>query len=357
MKKIAVILKHSTVAAGILALCFLFCLLLQALFDSVALIPSMFVLCALMTSIMTPGYIYGIVTAIISVFAVNYAFTFPFFRFNISISENLISAIIMIVVSCTTCALTTKIKHQNELRFESEQERMRANLLRAISHDLRTPLTTICGASSILLENRDDLSKEQVDRMLKGICQDSQWLSRIVENLLSITKLEAGEVSIVKAPTVLDELIDSVLVKFQKRYPDTTVDVDIPDEFIAIPMDALLIEQVLINILENAVQHAENMTKLSLKVFTISDKAVFEIADNGCGIKEDRMPYLFTGYYRAHSADVDSKKCNAGIGLTVCRSIINAHGGDIRAENIKSGGALFRFTLNLEETENAEQQV
>lgn len=127
---------------------------------------------------------------------------------------------------------------------------MRANLLRAVSHDLRTPLTTIYGASSALLESKDEFTKEQKDQMLEGIRQDSEWLYRMVENLLSITRLDGDNVKILKTPIALDELLDSVLVRFQKRYGTQEVQLFIPDELIVIPMDAILMEQVLINLLE-----------------------------------------------------------------------------------------------------------
>lgn len=129
--------------------------------------------------------------------------------------------------------------------------------------------------------------------MLQDIQQDAQWLFRMVENLLSITKLDSGKVKIIKTPTVLDELIDSVILKFHKRYPDQEVEIDIPDEFVVIPMDAILIQQVLINILENAVQHAKGMVHLELKVFLVADKAVFEVQDDGCGIPEEKLESVF----------------------------------------------------------------
>ena len=229
---------------------------------------------------------------------------------------------------------------------------MRANLLRAVSHDLRTPLTTIYASSSALLDKYDEFSDEQCKEIIKGISEDSQWLSRMVENLLSITKLDTANVNLIKINTALDELIDSALIKFSKRYPKQKVEVDIPDDFVFIPMDSLLIEQVILNILENAVQHAHGMTKISLKVFVISDKVIFEIKDNGCGISEERLKNIFTGYYSAETEASDSQNHNAGIGLSVCASIIKAHGGDIKAENLKSGGCVFRFVLNMEDADD-----
>ena len=342
-------LKNIFVTLSIPCLCFVLCLILKYIFNGSALISAIFVFGVYLVSVLTSGYIYGISSALISVLIVNFAFDFPFFAFNFTIAENVVSAIILLAVTVTTCALTAKVRHQDAIKAERDKERMRANLLRAVSHDLRTPLTTIYGSSSALLEKFDDFSDDQCKEMLKGISEDSQWLHRMVENLLSITKLDGNNVKIIKTATVLDELVDSVLIKFAKRYPNQTIEIDIPEEFISIPMDALLIEQVLINILENAVQHATGMTSLSFRVFTISDKAIFEIKDNGCGIPKAKLKDIFSGVYTTSLDASDSKKNNAGIGLSVCASIIKAHDGDIKAENAKEGGCIFRFTLNMED--------
>lgn len=343
--------KNTLITLAILCLCFSLCLILKYIFNNSALISAIIVLGVYFVSVITSEYIYGIIASLLSVLAVNFAFDFPFFAFNFTIAENLISAIILLIVTMVTCGLTAKVKHQEAIKAERDMERMRANLLRAVSHDLRTPLTTIYSSGSALVENYEDFSEDQRKDMLKGISEDSAWLYRMVENLLSITKLDSGNVKIIKTETVLDELIDSVLVKFARRYPQQIIDVDIPNEFVSIPMDALLIEQVLINILENAVQHAEGMTTLKLKVFRKSNKAIFEIEDNGCGIPKIKLRNIFNSAYSTDTDISDRKKNNAGIGLSVCASIIRAHGGDIRAENIKNGGALFRFTL--EDKENA----
>lgn len=345
MKKPIRILNNTLITLAILVLCFLLCLILKYVFHNTALISAIFVLGVYLISILTPGYIYGVSSALLCVLAVNFAFNFPFYKFNFTIAENILSAIILLAVTLMTCGLTAKLKHQEALKLERDKERMRANLLRAVSHDLRTPLTTIYGSSSALCENYDHFSDKQKKEMLKGIIEDSDWLCRMVENLLSITKLDGENVKIIKTETVLDELIDSVLVKFAKRYPDIKINVDIPEEFVTVSMDALLIEQVLLNILENAVQHADGMTLLKFRVFTISDRVIFEIEDNGCGIPKDKLKDIFSGIYTTSLDISDGKKNNAGIGLSVCASIIKAHGGVIKAENVKTGGCIFRFVL------------
>lgn len=352
MKNISKILINITVTVLISAMCFVLCLILQNTIGTDSLIPAIFVLGAFLTSLITEGYTYGIISAFLSVLAVDFAFEFPYFKLNFTITENLVSAIIMIIIAFVTCTLTTKLKKQEAFKAEGEKEKMRANLLRAVSHDLRTPLTTIYGASSAILENKNDFSEEQKMKMLQSIKEDAAWLTRMVENLLSITRLDGENVKILKTSTVLDEFIDSVLIKFKKHYPNQEVFVDLPDEFITIPMDAMLVEQVVINMLENAVCHAEGMTELCINVFTLSNKVIFEIKDNGCGIDNEKLKSIFTGYYNSENTSSDCKRSNAGIGLSVCSAIIKAHGGDIKAENQKGGGAVFRFTLDMEEQIN-----
>lgn len=352
MRKVHVTIKDTIITVGILTLCFLLCLYIQSIIEDSSLIPAIFVLGAFLTSVLTQGYLFGIAAALISVLAVNFAFTFPYFAFDFTVVENVISGVILLVVAVITCGLTTIIKQQEEIRIESEKEKMRANLLRAISHDLRTPLTTIYGSSSALLEHFGELSEEQSRQMLQGIKEDSQWLSRMVENLLSITRIDSENVKIIKTETVLDELIDSVLVKFAKRYPEQEVELDIPEDFVTIPMDAILIEQVLINLLENAVEHAKGMTELKLCVSVKGDKAIFQVRNNGCAIAEETLRHIFTSQFFRENVPVDGSKNNAGIGLSVCATIIKAHGGEIVAENLREGGCEFRFVLGMEEEEN-----
>lgn len=324
-------------------------LLFQYIFEVQEHITTVFVFAVFLISLTTKGYIYGMLAAFVGTIAVNYAFTFPYFALNFTIPVNLISGIIMIAIAILTSALTTKLKWHETTKAESERERMRANLLRAVSHDLRTPLTTIYGSSTTLLENNDTLTSEQRINLITGIKEDSDWLVRMVENLLSVTKIDSGQVKIIKTPTVLEELIDSVMLKFKKRYPAQKVKIEIPDNVIIIPMDAILIEQVIINILENAVQHAKGMTTLALCVNVFENHAVFEIKDNGCGVNPKYIDTLFTGYYTTDNGVADSKKKNAGIGLSVCSSIIKAHGGTISVKNFDAGGAVFRFELDTEE--------
>ena len=309
-----------------------------------------FVMAVFLVSLVTHGYVYGISASLISVLAVNYAFTFPYFEFNFSLPENLFSGIVMLFVSVMTSTLTTNIKKQEHMRAENEKEKVRANLLRAVSHDLRTPLTSIYGSCSTIIENYDSLNKEQQIKLLSEVCGDAEWLNRMVENLLSVTRIDSEKVSVKKVPTVLEELIDTVLVKFKKHYPSQPVTVEIPENFIIIPMDSILIEQVIINLLENAVYHARGMTELILRVYTKEKRAIFEIIDNGCGIPRGKQENLFSGICEKNTAAVDRNKNSMGIGLSVCATIVKAHGGEICAESIPGKETKVWFSLETEDT-------
>ena len=318
---------------------------------------AIYIFAVFLTSILTDGYIYGIVSALFGTLAMNYAYTYPFYALDFMQSGNLISAVVMMSIAVLTGMLTTNVKMHEAIKAESEKERMRANLLRAVSHDIRTPLTTIYGASTTLLESSEKYTEEQQKKILKGIQEDSDWLMRMVENLLSITRIDEGRIKITKTPTVLDELIDAVMLKFHKKYPNQEVHLELPEEIVVIPMDAILIEQVIFNLLENAVLHADGMTELILKVFALGKQVVFEISDNGCGIEKERLRSIFNGsysFYEGKQLSVDGQKRNSGIGLSVCQTIIKAHDGVIKAENRWQGGAVFRFTLDREETTDDE---
>ena len=181
-------------------------LLIQKIFITQTLVPMIFVFGVFLISLKTHGYYYGIVSAIVSVFAVNFAFTYPYYAFDFFVEESILSAIIMLIVAVSTSTLNIRIREQEMLRVreqeklyaESEKERMRGNLLRAISHDLRTPLTSIYGSTSTLISKYDTLTKEQQLKLLGEIQEDSEWLIRMVENLLSVTRIDDAKVKIIK---------------------------------------------------------------------------------------------------------------------------------------------------------------
>ena len=348
------IVLDSLITISTLVIAFLVNIFLVGQFGTKTMTPMIFVLGVFIVSWRTQGYVWGIAASLVSVLAVNWAFTYPYWAFDLMSPECISAAVVMLIVSSVTGALTTRLKKQEKLKAEAEKERMRGNLLRAVSHDLRTPLTSIYGASCVIIDTYDTISRERELQLLKDIQADAQWLNRMVENLLSVTRVDADKVRLSTHSTVLEELIDALLVKFHKHYPAQKVQVQLPEAFVSIPMDPVLIEQVLMNLLENAVFHAKGMENLRLRVEVNHDRAWFFVEDDGCGIHPDRMGHLFSGL-QDRDVLADSTRSGMGIGLSVCQTIVKAHGGELRAENRPEGGAVFFFGLEMEENEYVEQ--
>ncbi|HWQ78997.1 MAG TPA: sensor histidine kinase KdpD [Anaerovoracaceae bacterium] len=242
---------------------------------------------------------------------------------------------------------------QRRIVIESEKEKMRSNLLRAISHDLRTPLTGILGASSAILENGGSLDKGIHDKLLFHIKEDSQWLIRMVENLLSVTRIKEGSMNVAKSPEAAEEIVAEAVRHIRKRFPDRKISVKAPDELLMVPMDGTLIEQVLINLVENAFKHSPADTVVDVEVMAEKRYAIFEVRDQGEGIAAADLPHLFESYAPDGNRSSDSSR-GMGIGLSICMTIIKAHGGKLEAANKNEGGAVFRFTLPLEEVTGNE---
>jgi len=236
---------------------------------------------------------------------------------------------------------------QRRILLETEKEKMRSDLLRAISHDLRTPLTSILGASSAILENSDRLDREAQDQLLTNIKEDSQWLIRMVENLLSVTRIREGTMNVTKSPEAAEEIIAAAISSTRKRFPSSNIIVKVPDTLLLVPMDGILIEQVLLNLLENAIKHSRKGSNIKVEVKKRGNHAVFEVIDNGVGIAEQDFPYLFQSDFPNEKCSADSSR-GMGIGLSICKAIIKAHQGRIEAVNHQEDGAVFRFTLPLE---------
>ena len=336
-------LRDLLLSLGVLAATTLLAYLLHRDGLTDGFIPMLFVLAVLLISRLTSGYGYGIAASFLGVICVNYAFTYPYFKLNFTIAGYPVMFVVMLAASVVTSAMTTQIKRQESVRAEVVKEMMRGNLLRAISHDLRTPLTGISGAATAVLEQHGNMTWEQEKEMLQDIDEDAQWLIRMVENLLSITRISSGQTKIAKTDEAAEDVSAAVMMSFRKQHPKLRVHVSVPDELLIVPMDAILIRQVLLNLLENAAQHAGENVEIWLSVEKRDGWAVFSVRDNGCGIPEDDLPHLFDGSLKTDSTADASR--GMGIGLSVCKTIVKAHGGTIHANNSETGGAVFTFTL------------
>ena len=326
----------------------LICLFLRTISTSDVHVPMIFVLAVLLIALFTDGYFYGILAALMSVVFVNYAFTYPYNTLDFSITGYPLTFLTMLTVGCVVSALTSRVKRQEERRIESEKERVRANFLRAMSHDLRTPLTSIGGSIGTILENEEILSEEEKHALLKGAQADSVWLSRMVENILSITRIGDGGVrTLHKEQELLEEVIAEAVRNFSNRYPQLRVEVRVPEEPVFVPMDALLIEQVLINLMDNAAVHGEKTTVIRISASCTENEALIKVEDDGKGIDPAVFASLFEEFLPESEENEGDKKRGMGIGLMVCRTIMETHGGSIRAENCPEGGARFICTLPL----------
>jgi len=279
------------------------------------------------------GYFYGMFASLVSVFGVNFAFTYPYFEFNFSLTGYPLTFLSMFAVSMVVGMLTEQVKRQGRIEAEAEREKMKANLLRSVSHDLRTPLTSIIGSANVVLEHYEVLSDAEKKELIDHVRDDAQWLMRLVENILSITRIKDNAVQLKKYPEAAEEIVSEAVTKFRKNR-DMPVSVRVPDELLMVPMDATLIEQVLVNLMENVYIHAEGATKIEVGISRTGDnKALFCVEDDGKGIDKEILPKLFEELF-PHAKDnrADGRR-SMGIGLSACMSIVKAHGGDMHAEN------------------------
>ena len=250
------------------------------------------------------------------------------------------------------CALALEKEGYNRKREEAlaqaKNEQLRANLLRSISHDLRTPLTSISGSAGILLNSASALGEEKQKQLYKGIYDDSMWLINLVENLLSATRIENGTMQLTKHAELLEDIIDEALKHISRKSKEYEIKKELPDEVLLVNVDSRLILQVFINLLDNAVKYTPPGGTISIETETETKFVHVRIADSGIGISEEKKKHIFDMFYMANEKIVDSRR-SLGLGLALCRSIVTAHGGTIRVYDNHPKGSVFDFTLPLEE--------
>ncbi|MBU3146160.1 DUF4118 domain-containing protein [Clostridium sp. CF012] len=237
--------------------------------------------------------------------------------------------------------LYQKKKHIN---LEAERERVRGNLLRSISHDLRTPLTGILGSVSTITDNYDILDNDTKKELLNIIYEDTSWLIHSVENILSMTRIDEGKLEIKKDTELVEEIVAESISRVKRFSGSHNIVIDLPQSMVILFVDGLLIEQVLINLIDNAIKYTQDDSIIEVKVTVKEDNVVFDISDNGKGIPEEDITSIFDRFYTKTKGDSLEKR-GIGLGLAICKSIIEAHGGCMEALNNSSGGATFRFSL------------
>jgi two-component system, OmpR family, sensor histidine kinase KdpD len=231
--------------------------------------------------------------------------------------------------------------------IHAETERMRSTLLSSVSHDLRTPLAVITGATSSLVEGATTLEPATRAELAQTAYDEAERLNRLVGNLLDMTKLESGALHVQKEWQPLEEVVGAALTRLDDRLRDHPVTASLPPDGPLVPLDSVLIEQVLINLLENAIKYTPPGSPIELSAAGAHDAVTVTVADRGPGIPPGDEQRVFEKFYRARSGNGSG---GVGLGLTICRGIVEAHGGRIWVENRPDGGAMFHFTLPLEGT-------
>ena len=330
-----------------------------------------FVAMVVVISWLTDGYLYGIMASLIGAFLVNTFFMVPYTQFNLSLTGYPVAMISMLIPALIVCALTARLKkhaleaelreqktrelYEINSRLEKEKTAMelenakaaiRGNILLAVSHDLRTPLTAISGsASTILAEGEAGCSRENL-RLVQDIKNDAEWLTVMVENILLVTKLRDRGESLKRFPESLEEIIGSSIVKCRRRFPEARIEFQLPEEILLVSIDSLLIQQVLLNLIENAVRHAGSSGPIRIGAERDGEAAKVFVRDYGEGLPESILKQIRNDRPVIVERRGDSSR-GMGIGLSVCQSILKAHHSMLQAELPEGGGTEFFFLLEM----------
>ena len=283
----------------------------------------------------------AVFTAAGGVLVFDYIFVPPAWAFAIPGVKDGLTLIVMVVVAAVASVLAERLRRQAEkARRHAEVEGLRNALLSALSHDLRTPLTALVGASAALCEERLEVGQRRAFTHM--VAEEARRLNRLVTNLLDLTRLESGRVRVKQVPQTIDEVIGSALCRLERQLEGRCVRTNVPEHIPMAAFDPVLIEQVIINLVENAMRHAGASSPIEIASRFEVDSILVEVADRGPGVRSGDEERVFEKLYRGPSAVGDG---GVGLGLTICRAIVTAHDGRIWLENREGGGAIVRFTL------------
>ncbi|MDX6768275.1 MAG: DUF4118 domain-containing protein [Elusimicrobiota bacterium] len=275
--------------------------------------------------------------ALLGVLCFDFFFVPPRFTFHVEHPQYVVTFFVMFTVTLLITHLAVRVRAQAEAakraELVAETEKLRSSLLSAVSHELRTPLTAIIGSASALIQN-----PKASGGQLENIRDEAERLARLVHNLIETTRLESGA-ALKKEPYPIEDVIGTALDRCAKLLAGRRVDADLPENLPLVPLDPVLMELVFVNLIENAVRHAP---KASLEISARERMDALEVlvADDGPGLRPEDAGRVFEKFYRASAAPG-----GAGLGLAICKAVVEAHGGNIVAENRPGGGAVFRLTL------------
>jgi K+-sensing histidine kinase KdpD len=291
----------------------------------------------------------SIFTAVVSVLALDFFFMPPKYSFAIFDPKHLVTFGVMLFVAITTSGLTDRARrHADEAHraeAEARTERLRSLLLSSVSHDLRTPLAAIMGAASTMLDDDATLGDATRRDLTQTVYEEAARLQRLLTNLLYMTRLESRTVELRKEWQPVEEVIGSALTRLEPMLRDRRVVTHLADGVTSAPFDGVLIEQVLINLIENALRYTPVESPIEISAFETDTSVTIEVADRGPGVPHGQEERIFEQFYQSARTNADR---GVGLGLTISNAILRAHGGRIWVEHRPGGGAAFRFELPRE---------
>ena len=330
----------------ILAASFGISLMIQTIFHTDTLIPTIFVLAVFLIAMTVDGYVIPILASLFSVLAVTFAFTFPYFTFDLMMPESVVSAVIMLIITILTSTLTTKVKKERKIRAEGEKEKVRANLLRAVSHDLRTPLTSVLGYLDIV-NTHSDLTAEQKKKYVEIAYIKALRLQGMIEDLFSFTKLTYGGMPLKKSALDIVKLLQQEIEEFYPNFEENSLTCQFKSDrssYIVLA-DGALIARAFENLIGNAIKYGSSGKIIRILISGTDERVKVSVINYGNVIPKEDLPHIFDKFFRVdQSRQVETG--GTGLGLSIAKAIVEAHHGTITAQS-SLAGTIFEVTLDL----------
>ncbi|MDO4806764.1 MAG: ATP-binding protein [Coriobacteriales bacterium] len=355
----ASVVANAAVSLLIQMITVLVAMLLDALGFSEAAKVIVFVLGVLVTSLFTTSPIYCLVASALSILCFNFFLVSPRFTLRIEGTGVPGTIAVMFVVALLASYLVTRMRDNErksaEASLKAQNEQLRANLLRSVSHDLRTPLTAIMGNADILLDKSVELSEKERRRLVHHVYEDATWLVDVVQNLLYVTRLEEGGIELGRDVELVDDVVEEAMRHVSRDAANHNIVVTPSGELLLARMDAQVIVQVVVNLVNNAIMHTHRGSNIHIEVRRVGQNAEVSVTDDGPGINQEDKQRVFEPFYTTSGISTDSQR-GMGLGLSLCQSLVEAHGGTLRVENVSPHGSAFIFTLPLESLPNEEYE-
>ena len=344
--------RNIVVTLALQAIAVVCAMVLDGLGFSEATVVVLFVLSVLLTALATTEVVYCLVAAGVSALSFNFFLVDPRFSFRIGGTDVPGTIAVMFVVASVASYLVTQLRSSErasaEAQLVAQNEQLRANLLRSVSHDLRTPLTAISGNADMLLDPSVTLDDAQRRALVQDIHDDASWLTGVVENLLVVTRMEDGVVTLDGDVEVVDDVVEEALCHVNGDIVMHELLYEPSDELLLARMDARVMVQVVVNLVNNAIVHTPSGSHIVVSVTREDNYAAVSVIDDGPGISDADKEHVFERFYTATGASADGRR-GIGLGLALCKAVVEAHGGTLRLKDAEPHGAAFTFTLPLEE--------